>query len=145
MGSHHIFPPTFGGSDGKESACSAGDPGSIPGLGSSPVEGSGYPLQYSCWRIPWTEEPGPWGHKQLETTEPIFTHLLLLSNLEYFLHEVFSDHMLETLFFSESLFNWHHFIIYCHVLCIYFVAALYYAYVFTSHVILRLFRIGVIF
>ena len=59
VGSHHIFPPTFGGSDGKESACSAGDPGSIPGLGSSPVEGSGYPLQYSCWRIPWTEEPGP--------------------------------------------------------------------------------------
>ena len=37
-------PPTFGGSDGKESACSAGDPCSIPGSGSSPVEGSGNPL-----------------------------------------------------------------------------------------------------
>ena len=37
-----------GGSDGKESACSAGDPGSIPGLGRSPREGNGYPLQYSC-------------------------------------------------------------------------------------------------
>ena len=32
---------------GKESACSAGDPGSIPGLGRSPREGDGYPLQYS--------------------------------------------------------------------------------------------------
>ena len=31
----------------KESACSAGDPGSIPGLGRSPGEGKGYPLQYS--------------------------------------------------------------------------------------------------
>ena len=32
---------------GKESACSAGDPSSIPGLGRSPREGIGYPLQYS--------------------------------------------------------------------------------------------------
>ena len=33
---------------GKESACNAGDPSLIPGLGSSPGEGIGYPLQYSC-------------------------------------------------------------------------------------------------
>ena len=32
---------------GKESACNAGDPGSIPGLGRSPGEGKGYLLQYS--------------------------------------------------------------------------------------------------
>ena len=32
---------------GKESACNAGDPGSIPGSGRSPGEGIGYPLQYS--------------------------------------------------------------------------------------------------
>ena len=37
-----------GGSDGKESACNAGDLGSIHGLGRSPGEGNGYPLQYSC-------------------------------------------------------------------------------------------------
>ena len=37
-----------GGSDGKASACSAGDPGSIPGLGRSTGEGNGNPLQYSC-------------------------------------------------------------------------------------------------
>ena len=36
-----------GSSVGKESACNAGDPGSIPGLGRSPGEGIGYPLQYS--------------------------------------------------------------------------------------------------
>ena len=37
-----------GGSAGKESAFSAGDPGSIPGLGSSPGEGNGNLFQYSC-------------------------------------------------------------------------------------------------
>ena len=37
-----------GGSDGKESACSAGDLGLIPGLGRSPGEGNGNPLRYSC-------------------------------------------------------------------------------------------------
>ena len=36
-----------GGSAGKESACNAGDLGLIPGLGRSPGEGKGYPLQYS--------------------------------------------------------------------------------------------------
>ena len=36
-----------GGSDGKEFACSAGDLGSIPGLGRSPGEGNSYSLQYS--------------------------------------------------------------------------------------------------
>ena len=35
---------TLGGSDGKESACNAGDPGSIPRLGRSPGEGNGYPF-----------------------------------------------------------------------------------------------------
>ena len=43
-----------GGSAGKESACNRGDPGSLLGLGGSPEEGKGYPLQYSGWRIPWS-------------------------------------------------------------------------------------------
>ena len=34
------------------------DTGSIPGSGRSPGGGNGNPLQYSSWRIPWTEEPG---------------------------------------------------------------------------------------
>ena len=37
-----------GGSDSKESACDAGEPGLIPGLGRSPGEGNGNLLQYSC-------------------------------------------------------------------------------------------------
>ena len=37
-----------GGSDSKAPACSAGDPCSIPGLGRSPGEGNGNPVQYSC-------------------------------------------------------------------------------------------------
>ena len=40
------------GSDHKESACNAGDPGSIPLLGRSLKEGNGYPLQYSCLENP---------------------------------------------------------------------------------------------
>ena len=41
-----------GGSDSKESACSAGDLASIPGLRRSPGEGNGNPLQYSCLENP---------------------------------------------------------------------------------------------
>ena len=40
------------GSDDKESACNAGDPGSISGLGKYPGEGNGNPLSILAWRIP---------------------------------------------------------------------------------------------
>ena len=46
------------GSDGKESACNAGDLGLIPGLGRSPGEGNGNPLQYSCLEN--SMDRGPW-------------------------------------------------------------------------------------
>ena len=46
---HQGFP---GSSDGKESACSVGDLGSVPGLGRSPGEGNGNPLQNSCLENP---------------------------------------------------------------------------------------------
>ena len=52
-----------GSSDGNESACNARDLGWIPESGRSPGEGNGYPLQYSCLKSPWTEEPvgySPW-------------------------------------------------------------------------------------
>ena len=42
----------------KESACSAGDLGLIPGLGRSPGEGNGNPLHILAQKIPQTEEPG---------------------------------------------------------------------------------------
>ena len=54
-----------GVSDSKESACNAGDPGSIPGSGRSPGRGHGNPLQYSCLRNPMMEEPG----KESDRTE----------------------------------------------------------------------------
>ena len=47
-----------GGSDGKASACNVGDPGSIAGLGRSPGEGNGNPLQYSCLKN--SMNGGPW-------------------------------------------------------------------------------------
>ena len=45
-------------SAGKESACSAGDLGSIPGLERSPGEGKATHSNILAWRIPWTEESG---------------------------------------------------------------------------------------
>ena len=48
----------LGGSEVKASAWNAGDPGSIPGLGRSPGEGNGSPLQYSCLENPM--EGGAW-------------------------------------------------------------------------------------
>ena len=47
-----------GGPDGKASAYKVGDLGSIPGLGTSPGEGNGNPLQYSCLENPM--ERGAW-------------------------------------------------------------------------------------
>ena len=41
-----------GGSEGKASACNAGNPGLIPGSGRSPGEGNSNPLQYSCLENP---------------------------------------------------------------------------------------------
>ena len=55
------------------SACSVGDPGSIPGLGRSPGEGNGNPLQYSCLENPMDGEAlegySPRGCKESDTTE----------------------------------------------------------------------------
>ena len=62
-----------GGSDGKESACYAGDLGSIPGLRRSPGEGNGNPLQYSCLENPHGQRIlvgySPQGHKESDMTE----------------------------------------------------------------------------
>ena len=52
---HRGFP---GDSSSEESACNAGDLGSIPGPGRSPGEGNGYPLQYSCLKNSMTDETG---------------------------------------------------------------------------------------
>ena len=48
----------LGGSDSKDSACSAGDLSSVPGLGKSLGEWNATHFSIFVWRIPWTEEPG---------------------------------------------------------------------------------------
>ena len=66
-----IFTP--GDSDSKESACNAGDLGSIPGLERSPGEGNGHPLKHSCLENP--VDRGTWQAtihvvaKEMDTTE----------------------------------------------------------------------------
>ena len=67
-------------SDGKESACNAEDPGSIPGLGRSSGRGSGNPLQYSCLGNP--TDRGAWratvhGVAELDTTEQLTLFLAM--------------------------------------------------------------------
>ena len=56
------------GSVGIESTCNAGDLDSIPGLGRSPEEGKGYPLQYSGLE---NSMDSPWGLKESDTTEQL--------------------------------------------------------------------------
>ena len=76
----HFFPIySFpGGLDGKESACNAGDLGSIPGLGRSPGGGHGNLVQYSCLENPRGQKSlagySSWGCRELDTTEWLSTH-----------------------------------------------------------------------
>ena len=70
------------GSNGKESAHNAGDPGSIPGWERSPGDGIGNSLQYSCLensmdRGAWYS---PWGHNELDTAEQV--HILSFFSLQ---------------------------------------------------------------
>ena len=62
-----------GGSDGKESACNAGDLGLIPGLGRSPGGGHSNPFQYSCLENPHGQRSlvgySTWDHKELDMPE----------------------------------------------------------------------------
>ena len=66
-----------GGSDSKESACNAGDLGSILGLGRSHGRGHGNPLHYSCLENPHGQRSlasySPWGRKESDTTERLST------------------------------------------------------------------------
>ena len=70
-----------GGSDGKESACNAGDLGSIPEFRTSPRGGHGNPLQYSCLENPYGQRSlvgySPWGHKESDTTERLSSHICM--------------------------------------------------------------------
>ena len=69
-----------GGSDGKESACDAGDLGSIPGLGRSSGERNGYTFWYSCLENPHGQRIlagySPWGCQESDTMERLTLSLL---------------------------------------------------------------------
>ena len=56
--------------DGKESTCNVGDVGSIPGLGRSPRDRKGYPLQYSTLENS-TDCISPWGCKESDSSEQL--------------------------------------------------------------------------
>ena len=62
-----------GASDGKESACNAGDLSSISGLGRSPGEGKGYPLQCS----------GLENHRESDTTEQLTLHFTMVLGINF--------------------------------------------------------------
>ena len=66
-------------SDGKESVCSAGDQGLIPGSGGSPGEGHGNPLQYSCQENP-VDRGAQWDivHEVTESDTTEHTHYITL-------------------------------------------------------------------
>ena len=65
-----------GGSAGKESACNAGDLGSIPGLGRSPGEEKGYLPTPVFWPGEWQGLYSPWDRKELDTIEQLSLHFI---------------------------------------------------------------------
>ena len=75
-----------GGSDNKQSACSAGDLGSIPGLGRYPGEENGNPLQYSCLNNPM--DRGAWWARAHGATKS----RTLVINIFIFFHNGKTEH-----------------------------------------------------
>ena len=84
----------LGGSAGKESACNAGNLGSIPRLGWSPGEGKGYPLQYSGLE---NSMDYPWGHKELDTTERLSVSQSVRQGNTLFTRKMRTVYILKTL------------------------------------------------
>ena len=79
--------PLLGGSDGTESACNAEDLGLIPGLGTSPGEGHGNPLHYSC--LDNSMGRGIWGATVHEVTESDMTEWLTCMYMLVYLFHLF--------------------------------------------------------
>ena len=91
-----MFLGFLGGSISKESACYAGDLGSIPGLGRSLEGGHGNPLQYACLENPQGQRSlvgySPWGCKELDMTEQVSLHFTYGSVfLYYFFKQIFAQ------------------------------------------------------
>ena len=79
----------LGGSNGKESACNAGDLGLIPGSGRFLGEGNGYSFQYSCLENSIDRGSSGaifhGGHKELDTTEQLTLSILFHMTWNYFI------------------------------------------------------------
>ena len=95
------LPPPLGfpdGSNGKESACNAGNLGSIPGSGRSPGEGTGDPLQFSCLENFMDREPGRLqsiGSQRVGHNWSDWAHTSIH-------HACYFNHLLR----QENIFNW---------------------------------------
>ena len=89
VNNHMGFP---GGSNSKESACNVGDLGSIPGLGGSPGEGKGYPLQYS-------------GHgvAKSQTWQETHSDSSISESFPFSLEQVWREHWRSIYFLSQML------------------------------------------
>ena len=97
------FPPS---SVGEESACNAGDMGLIPGLGRSPGEGNGNPLQYSCLGKSHGQRNlagySPWGRKSRTRVSDFYCYYYLLPN-QFLLKETSHGCSLEGLLLKLKL------------------------------------------
>ena len=102
-------------SDDKESACSTGDLGSVPGFRRSPGGGNGNPLQYSClWNHMDSQRNtlgySPWGCKELDMTEwlSIVQYIHVWDIISLLAHSLF--HLIRNIWMSEELLSrwlWH--------------------------------------
>ena len=81
-----LFKYSFPGLSGKESACNKGDLGSIPGLGRTPGEGTGNPLQYSCLEN--SMDRGAWQTTVPGVAKELDMTLWLNNNINYSNHAV---------------------------------------------------------
>ena len=119
-----------GGSDGKASVYNAGDPGSIPGLGRSPGEGNGNPLQYYCLENPtdrgastvhgvtkgWTRLGDstftfyPYGCEKVSHCG-FDLHLLMISDFEHLFMCLLHTSPSEKCLFQWPVFNWAVFVV----------------------------------
>ena len=101
-----------GSSAGKESACNAGDLGSIPGWGRAPGERMATHSSTLAWRIPWTEEPGglqSTGLQDLDTTWwlPPEGTCLIMAFFFFFFHKTCYI-LLPQLGIEPCLLQWKH-------------------------------------
>ena len=96
------------GSAGKESTCNTGDLDLIPGLGKSPEEGNGYPLQYSGLEN--SVDYIPWGHKESDTAERVCVCVCVCVCQCQLLVEHFSNFYIIELYFGllhlQNSFSW---------------------------------------